>query len=82
MAADLKDKVAFCVRIGARGTGELVVEWESGREGLGFRGPRQGVRGLRRLRRQTKGSRDFSEQGHQAKAQMNQSPPSEAEQSL
>lgn len=82
MAADLKDKVAFCVRIGAGGTGELVVEWEVGREGLGFRGPRQGVRGLRRLRIQTKGSRGFSEQGHQAKAQKNQSPPAEAEQGL
>lgn len=49
-----------------------MVVWEGGREGLGFRGLRQGVRGLRRG---TKGSRGFSEQGHQAKAQMNQSPP-------
>lgn len=33
MATDLKDKVAFCVRIGAGGSGELVLGWE----GLGFR---------------------------------------------
>lgn len=53
-----------------------MVEWEGDREGLGFRGQRQRARGLRRLRRQTKGSRGFSKRGHQAKAQMNQSPPS------
>lgn len=44
MAGDLKDKVAFCVGIGARvgEIGGLVVEPEGGRESLGFRGPRKG----------------------------------------
>lgn len=44
MAGDLKDKVAFCVGIGARvgEIGELVVEPEGGRESLRFRGPRKG----------------------------------------
>lgn len=45
MAADLKDKVAFCVGMGV---GE---EWRAGggdrgKEGLRFRGPWEGVRGL------------------------------------
>lgn len=65
MAADLKDKVGFCVRIGAgvEGGGELVVEQRvAGWEGLGFRGPRQGARGLKRPKRQTKGCRSFSKQ--------------------
>lgn len=44
MAVDLKDKVAFCVRIGARvgEIGELVVEPEGESESLQFRGPRRG----------------------------------------
>lgn len=63
MAADLKDKVAFCVRIGAGGRGELLLEWE----GLGFRAE-AGGKGLEEERRQTKGSRGFSEQGHWAKS--------------
>lgn len=46
------------------------MEWE----GLGFRAE-AGGNGLKEARRQTKGSRGFSEQGHQAKAQRNQSPP-------
>lgn len=52
------------------GRGELVLEWE----GLGFVAE-AGGNGLEEARRQTKGSRGFSEQGHQAKAQRNQSPP-------
>lgn len=47
----------------------MVSWWWSRKEGLGFRGPRQGIRGLRRLRRQTKGCGGFPEQGHQAKAE-------------
>lgn len=44
MAADLKDKVAFCVRIGAGG---VVVSWCWSGRGWGL-GLRQGVTGLRR----------------------------------
>lgn len=68
MATDLKDKVAFCLRNGAGESGELVLGWE----GLGFEAE-AGGQGLEEVR-QTKGSRGFSEQGHQAKAQRNQSP--------
>lgn len=64
MAADLKDKVPFCVRIGAgAGGGELVLELHR----LGF-GAEAGGKGLEEARRQTKGSRGFLEQGHQPKA--------------
>lgn len=67
MAGDLKDKVAFCVGIGARvgEIGGLVVEPEGGRESLGFRGPRKG----QELGRPMKGCQPMvSQQGHLAKA--------------